>query len=717
MKKILTLFTMLLVTASTLLAQAPSLSYQMIVRNQKTADVTVGEKVFHTNDLIYSQPMDVYAAVVEANGNVAKVWAFIGNANSNSGNGMIAQQVTTNMNGMLSLTLNDYESVELPADYSVPATVGAQVNLKPFKAINWKDAKIVVAIPEYGIMDTMDILPVPYAYNVYTDSSITTERIVRYIDEKAKATSADSIFNAAEANNDGFMAPAQTRVVNILKQNPDMVKDLAIYFLHTVTEDDVQSAYNALDAAPNNNIDYIADKVADYTKTHKAAVYDVVKYYLEHATVNDANNLWNAAMNMQNGDDNVDTIIYMIVDSVNKYIAKNKQWIKDVAKYVVSHVEIDDINGMQTLFKTSNNATYEYMKFVLDSLINDYLVKNHYATTKCGDEIITICQMKAQIDQFREYGTKVCPSFGDNNTSTFPNVTTPITLSADVTLSTNPQDYWYELTFPGTNYPATVVSATLNGNSISANLSTYANRTVTFRPVMKQKCMDVTTYGSYTTVPCTLNVTNACEKPEIASFTKTGTSVAELASNHGVALTAKLTNKYYGNDMHYGFRYKVDDATEWVPMSHIVTSTDGLTFSDTIKMDLCGKNITVQAYVTVGDYTDSEELTFKLRDIWLDVTPENPVVNQNMTATNHIAISTETYAQELGTYEPSVEQIVANYGSEFGVNVVPTYKWNNVEVPTGNVFNATAPGEYTVTCSFSIFNSAPCVLTKKVTVQ
>ena len=126
------------------------------------------------------------------------------------------------------------------------------------------------------------------------------------------------------------------------------------------------------------------------------------------------------------------------------------------------------------------------------------------------------------------------------------------------------------------------------------------------------------------------------------------------------------------------------------------------------------------AFITDGNnYSDYKEANFKLRDIWLDVEPIATTYNHpvELTAKNHIAISTQSYIDELGTSQPSVEQIVAKYGSEFGVNVVPTYKWNNVEVSTGNVFNATNPGEYTVTCSFSIFNSAPCVLTKTVTVQ
>jgi hypothetical protein len=104
----------------------------------------------------------------------------------------------------------------------------------------------------------------------------------------------------------------------------------------------------------------------------------------------------------------------------------------------------------------------------------------------------------------------------------------------------------------------------------------------------------------------------------------------------------------------------------------------------------------------------------------LDVEPVSPTHPATLTATNHIAISTQSYIDELGTSSPSVEQIVAKYGSEFGVNVVPTYVWtnaNNDTVDEDAVYNATTAGTYTVTCSFSIFNSAPCVLTKTVTVQ
>ncbi len=682
MKKILTLLVMFLATASILTAQTPKLNYQMIVRNQKATDVTIGGKVFHENDLVYSTTVTGTLKVL-TNSSAVYEQNFA---------------EATNMNGMLTIILDNTNTQNTRLE-----------------KIDWANSKLCVIISDLGINDTTEILPVPYAFNVFTDSSITTARIVAYIEkETTGALAADSIFDAAESNED-FMEEATLRVANILKQNPGMVKELAIYFLHKVTAEDVQMAYDTLD----DNIDYIVNKIANYTKQHKTTVYDVVKYYLGNATVNDAKALWSAAMNNQYSD----TIIYMIVDSVNHYIAQHKQWIKNTAKYVVTHVDIDDVAGMHTLFKTSNNATYEYMKSVLDSLINDYLVKNHYATAKCGDQVITLCDLKEQIDQLREYGFKTCPAFGNNNKTQYPSVSTPITLSEDVTeLSHNTADYWYELTFPGTNYPSETVAINnlnLTNNTISASLENYANRTVVFRPAMKQKCMDVVTYGKYDTAQCTSTV---CQLPEIASLDITGTSVAELASNHGVALTAKLTNTYY-NNMQYGFRYSVNDGQTWTNMTTTVTSTDGLTFSDTIKMNLCGKNIKVQAYVTVDNYTDSEDTTFKLRDIWLDFDPaavDNTYTSPvTLTAQNHIAISTQAYINALGTNKPSVEQIVAKYGAEFGVNVVPTYTWTgtNTNFTSNNkTVQLNAPDTYNVTCSFSIFNSAPCVLTGTVKV-
>lgn len=670
MKKILTLLVMFLATASILTAQTPQLNYQMIVRDQN-------------NKLVYNTTVSGTVNVITTG-----VTNPVYTKNFSE---------KTNMNGMLTIILDNQSG---------------PTNLEK---IDWAHSQFRVVIGAYGIDTTMDIYPVLYAYNVFTDSNITTPRILKYIEN---STVNDVIrIDSAITHNEGFITALRDSVANAMKRNPNMVKELAIYFLASVTKEDVGMAYDTLD---DQVVDKIAEKIAEYAKNHRAAAYDVLKYYVGQATVNDVAELWSSAMH----NPNADTIIYMVVDSVNHYIALHKQWIKNAAKYVVEHVSVDDISGMYTFFKTNNNDTYEYMKGVLDSLINDYLVSNNYLSAKCGDEIITLCDLNAQIEQLQDNGFKACPSFGNNMKNGDLTIETPIIPSAEVDLSQGV--YYYEIYFPGTTYDTINLPVQLqtegNNNFIAINIGDWATRTVVVRPAMKQKCMDVVTYGKYDTTKCEQD----CELPVIASFTQTGTNVAALNQNHGVALTAKLTNNYYTNaQMPRGFQYSIDNGTTWEPMQHTVYDADGLTFSDTIKMDLCGKSIQVRAYVDRGNHDTnfSQTATIQLRELRLVVTPENPVLANNsveLTATNGIHISTQSYIDELGTEWPSVEQIVAKYGSEFGVNVVPTYTWTGTNTnfsSNANPVQVDAADTYTVTCSFSIFNSAPCVLTKTVTVR
>ena len=167
MKKILTLFAMLLVTASTLMAQAP-LSYQMVVRSK------VAHGDFKPNDLVFSQQIQGELKIFEADKTQASYIAPINDK--------------TNMNGMLSLTIGNVSQVDVPSE--VPS----------ISNINWKGAKIVVLIPDYGIQDTMDIYPVPYAlFTANRDDAITTEEIVKYL-KKIDASDFEKIITAFYGN-------------------------------------------------------------------------------------------------------------------------------------------------------------------------------------------------------------------------------------------------------------------------------------------------------------------------------------------------------------------------------------------------------------------------------------------------------------------------------------------------------------------------------------
>ena len=145
MKKILTLFAMLLVTASTLLAQTPKLSYQMVVRDRQ-------------NNLVVNTPVEGTFSVIQLfkeNGDTFEETVF-----------EMPFSTKTNRNGMLSLVVE------------CPQTSG-DCNLN---SIKWDSATISVMIPEYGIETNEAVLPVPYALMAQNqDVDITTAQIVKYL--------------------------------------------------------------------------------------------------------------------------------------------------------------------------------------------------------------------------------------------------------------------------------------------------------------------------------------------------------------------------------------------------------------------------------------------------------------------------------------------------------------------------------------------------------
>lgn len=696
MKKILTLFTMLLVTVSTLLAQAPSLSYQMIVRNQKTD--TVG--TFAPNDLVYNKSMNVYVAVVEATGNVAKVWAF---TEHGTGNGMIAPQATTNMNGMLSLTLSDYEPVELPAGYQIPTTVDATVNLKWFNEIEWQDAKVVLAIPEYGIMDTMEILPVPFAYKTFMKDNITTPRIVKYIEN----ATTDHVARVDEAitGNVPFMNALRDSVANAIKRNPGRTKELALYFIGLITPKDVE---NAADTVSQDVVEFVKDTVVKYIKNHRTEAYNLVKYYIGQTTKEDVSGFWSAAMN----NEEVYEIAKMIVDSVNKYIKYHPELATKTAKYVVRHLTAEDVFTLQNYTKTNNPAAYDTAKGILNDLIDDYMAANQYQKVQC--DVTDLCALRNEIEQFKDYGTVVCPTIGATTyTATNDELKTPFTNNGN---AQNIQA-WYELTFPNSNYSTVLIPATVNGNEITAILpQQYKNRNISVRPKMTAECMDTETFGPATEIECQVQ----CKCPDIASFTHTSDAAGDLINYHGVVLKATMTNNYYHNSsVNCGFEYK-DGNGEWTDLhntnSPAVLSNDGLTVSDTIKMNFCGKTILVRPYVECGgerfygQYSAGVSITLRQFDLF--ISPESPVTGTTaFTVRNGIYIA----SNEFGTHWPSVEQIVEKYGNQYGVNVEPTYQWESTGyTQTGKTVNISTSGDYTVTCTIpALFNSNEnCVLKK-----
>ncbi len=686
MKKILTLLVMFLATASILMAQTPQLNYQMIVRNQKATDVTIGEKVFHANDLVYSTPVTGDVQVLTGN-----------TANSSAAYSYHFENVVTNMNGMLTIHL-----INLP-------------NQTPLEKIDWTQSWFRVSIPACNIDTIMEILPVTYAYKTLANRDITTPRIVKYINGSGEEDV--KRIDTAITQNEVFINALRDSVANAMKRHPGKVKELAIYFIETVVPQDFKDAAKAV----NKDVaEFVKDTVADYIKNHREEAYNIVKYFIGQTTVEDVTGLWSAAIHGTQAD----AIVEMLVDSVNDYIGRHPELAKKTAFYVVKRLTSDQVFALQNYAKTINPGAYNAAKDIFDSIIDVCMNNSNYQKIQC--DVANLCDLKAEIDQFRDYGSKHCPVISSTEfTATNNNLTTAITNNTD-NVAIN--QCWYEVSFPNSNYPTETITASLNSNGTQMSAvfnSDWLSRKCIVTPKMKAACMDVETSGTAITINCQ---DNNCACPNIASFTHTSDAAGNLINYHGIVLTAELTNNYYNNQpTTCGFEYKEGNG-EWKELhntnSPAVLSTDQLTVTDTLKMDFCGKTLLVRPYVKCGNtkyygqYSDGETVT--LRQFNLFISPVSPVTGATeFTVTNGIYIG----SNEFGTHWPSVEQIVAKYGTGYGVNVNPQYEWKNGDTVISQTKNATigTSGEYKVKCTIpALFNSsASCVLEKKfdITVQ
>ena len=375
MKKILTLLVMFLATASILTAQTPQprLNYQMIVRDANNA-------------LVYNTTVSGTVNVIPT-GTTDPVYTM-------------EFSEKTNMNGMLSIILvnqSDYMNLE---------------------KIDWTNSQFKVVIHDDNLnisIDTiMDIYPVVYAYKTLMNDNITTPRIVKYINNSDVNDVKD--IDAAITGNTNFINALSDSVANAMKRNPGMVKQLAIYFLGKVTKQDVKNAFDTIDDATAK---FIKDTIATYIKNHRDEAYSILKDYISQTTKDDVTGLWNAAMKSADAD----TIVKMVVDSVNEYIKRNPELARKTAFYVVKHLTAEDVFALQNFTKTTNPAAYDTAKAILNELIDTFMINNLYQQKNQCD-ITSLCDLKSQIDQFSEFGTTACPEFGNNSKNGYAITTT-----------------------------------------------------------------------------------------------------------------------------------------------------------------------------------------------------------------------------------------------------------------------------------------------------
>ena len=704
MKKILTLLVMFLATVNILLAQTPKLTYQIVVRDQ-------------ANNLVVNQELTAMVTI---------------------GGHQIQRTATTNMNGMLVLTLEE-EATTTPW----------------MQDIDWSNATINVRIENQALNvnvdKTLPVYAVPYALLAAdNDDALTTAEIVRYL-KNVPVDEFDQVIDAFWTNDaqpQNISTYLQDTVIKYIKANVGAVRNLTLYYVGKLDADNTQEAY---DAVSDEVKDAIAQKVGEVAKNHKDAAVEIAVYYLSNATENDINGV----INTLSQNEAAKEIMAAAVDSVVDYIINHQDLVISIGKAMVDAVEITQ-EQMETIldYVRANEPVYEAIKDILNSCIYAYLDTNFRAVSDSSCHPVDICALRDQILWARSQRHTSCPEIsevqlnGINSEIVLTSLTTSFTMSSsfinnkgnvDLTgaeykfIATFPNSKYEPVTFNGTYDDAThTFSYEVTGSEMNLFWGRKAEITAM---VTGLRCKALTVENN--TPALVKSQTYEC--PQFASFSHTDPGkAATLGKNEGVILKAELKSNY-GTITERGFVIaRVDGQTDTLKS----TVTSSLAFSNKLDMIYCGQTLTVYAYVKCGDEMHySETSTFELRGVTVTLassanswkTGDDPIV---LTAGNVFPISTQMFCDALGTCNPSVEQIVEYatahqdlYGDYLDYMTGYGYTWTfptvGTQTPTADekVVNVTlddaTPGDdvpYTVTFSVILFGSE-CSVSKTVEIH
>ena len=524
MKKILTLFAMLLVTASTLLAQTPKLSYQMVVRSQCPE---VGK--FVKNDLVYNEQVEGTFKIFVANASApAYTWNFT---------------KKTNMNGMLSL--------------DVPATS----DNGSLSSINWKGAKVVVEIPLYCVNDTMDVYPVPYAlFTANRDDALTTEQIVKYL-KKVDTSDFEQVITAFYGNpsqNPTLEKYVVDTVLNYIKANRTAVRNLLLSWLGQMNADDLDTVYNMVNNRPDLK-EFINKYAVQFAKDHKSDAKEILLYYVSTTTKGDVKQV----LEEVKGNHAFDTVATIIADTAVKYIKAHPQMVQDLATYYIENATTAQVNYVKNYLQQHNADVYDQVKGIVDTMIQHFLDSLGYINN-AGCQEYDICSLLQDIQTLENSEFVSCPELGNllhdklpNTDSTYRKLWNKIFNNTfDVNLEVGKDSLIYVLHYPNTIYPDTILQANLQlpttagGDTImidTVHFNLNKGQIIEVHAVVRARCMDILYSDTVT-----FNFPLQCPSIDTAWNTD-AVDGNTLLTNHGVKMSATVDFNYPEKIANYGF--------------------------------------------------------------------------------------------------------------------------------------------------------------------
>ena len=369
MKKILTLFVMLLCGWSIVSAQTPAFGYQMVVRNADNelvtgTDVTLTIAVLSGAEELYSE----------------------------------TKQATTDDLGMLGVLVGTVTPADFAAiDWSVADTISTTVSIDG----------------EDDLVFKTPIQAVPYALQA-AKTTLTTDQIVNYLsDPETTIDDYAQIMAAVVANTpmEGeFWQKIKNRVVNYLKNRKDKAVEITAAYLTQASPNDAGTLYSQL-------TDEVKAKIMDLAKQsameNKAFAMEVVVAYLPSVTTDDVDDVVQHVTDRIEDaltDDEKTELRAELIQRAVPFAKNHLDLAVSAANYFLGNVTGTQVNSALNVFKSSamkeafvDNLFYNYLNYYFRPAIITALVEGHdfsgYLTKqKCGsgtdNHEVDFCSMK-----------------------------------------------------------------------------------------------------------------------------------------------------------------------------------------------------------------------------------------------------------------------------------------------------------------------------------
>lgn len=268
MKKLLTLFAMLTLFVS-MMAQTTPLNYQAVLRDPAN------------NELVRNQSVTAVVTV-----------PIIDNQQET----LFRGTVVTNSDGMLNLPLEASNNVNW-------AYVGVIVAEFTYTIDN-QEKNITIETP---------VTPVPYAF--HTDGSyLTTDHIVDYIGSGINGEDIDTIYRALKRNaqlHDGM----RDSIVNYIMKNYEKAKEIGYHYLFLITATDLNQFYQEGRTIDQEVKDSIYSMAKQFLKENRDMLVELAKYYAETATAAEVNQLYNELLSNSTANAKIRELLYGYFDA------------------------------------------------------------------------------------------------------------------------------------------------------------------------------------------------------------------------------------------------------------------------------------------------------------------------------------------------------------------------------------------------------------------